>query len=219
MPPFLPPRRSPGLPNHPSRQGVNPHSNPPPLDVGQTWRTYFENLSGFQPSAPPASQFSSAPYNPNTYGFMPSAQQSPIHPAFRQPAISGISPDTSTWGVKYNSNYGHGSVQSPKPPQLPVRASRSGNRYKNGCTEQLTLMCLLSRDLIMRLATTQVRVRITYNQSRPIKSYSLIRILRFYSPSRTVRNIRRSPKVNLSFPAKMRQLHIQDPSLRLFRHP
>ena len=132
IPPTLPPRRSPGLTNRLSRQGGNPSSNPFPLDPGQTWQTYFENLPGFQPSAPPASQFSSAPYDPSTYGLMPSAQQSPIHPAFRQPAVSGINPDTSAWGVKYNSNHGHGSVQSPKPPQLPVRLSRSNNFYSTG---------------------------------------------------------------------------------------
>ena len=116
IPPSLPPRRSPGLPSYPPRP-------PPPLDAGQ-WQTYFENLPGFQPSAPPASQFSSAPYNPNTYGLMPGAQRSPIHPAFRQPVISGTSPDTSTWGVKHNSNNGHSTVPLPKPPQLPVRSVR-----------------------------------------------------------------------------------------------
>ena len=121
IPPALPPRRSPGLPNHPPRQGVNPSSNPPQFDAGQTWQSYFENLPGFQPSAPPASQFSSAVYNPNTYGLMPGGQPSPVHPALRQPALPGASPDTSTWGVKYNSDTGFGPVQYPKPPQLPVR--------------------------------------------------------------------------------------------------
>lgn len=127
VPPTLPPRCSPGPPNHTPRQGVNPSSNPPPLDAGQTWQNYFENLPGFQPSAPPASQFPSAPYNPNTYGLMPSAQQSPLHPAFRQPAIFGTSSDKSTWGVKFNSNHGIGSTPSSKPPQLPVRSSCSNS--------------------------------------------------------------------------------------------
>lgn len=132
VPPNLPPRRSPGPPNYPPRPGVNPTSNPPPLDAGQTWQNYFENLPGFQPSAPPASQFSSAPYNPNTYGLMPSKQQSPVHPAFRQPAIPGTSSDTSTWGVNFNSNHGIGSVPPAIPPQLPVRSS-CGNNVHNYC--------------------------------------------------------------------------------------
>ena len=131
IPPSLPPRRSPGIPNYPSKP-------PPPLDAGQ-WQTYFANLPGFQqPSAPTASQLSTAPYNPNTYGLMPSAQQSPVHPAFRQPATSGISPDTSTWGVKFNSNQGHGSIQPPKPPQLPVRSVRSGDVDLKCPTKKLT---------------------------------------------------------------------------------
>ena len=132
IPPALPPRISPVPSLHSFSQSRAQSSNS--LNSPQSWQ-----LPGPPshppppPPPPPASQVTPATYNPNTYGLMPSARQSPVNPTWSQRNSSGSTSDTSRrpispestsdfskMGTKSIYNYPPGSARAPKPP-LPVR--------------------------------------------------------------------------------------------------
>lgn len=127
-PPALPPRISPVPSLQAFSQSRVQSSNS--LNSQQSWQ-----LPGppSHPPAPQASQVAPAAYNPNTYGLMPSARQSPVNPTWSQrnssgstsdaskrPISSESTSDSSKRAAQYIHNYLPGSAQAPKPP-LPVR--------------------------------------------------------------------------------------------------
>ncbi|KAI9880659.1 MAG: hypothetical protein M1830_001663 [Pleopsidium flavum] len=104
--------------NGPASQAQNHWGDTPQLaqNYPQQWQ-----LSPPPPSAPPASHIPATNYNPNTYGLMPSVQQSPVRTAQYH---AGRGSDTSTWGVTYKENHEYGLDQGAKPPlPFPPRDS------------------------------------------------------------------------------------------------
>lgn len=134
LPPSLPPRLSPAPVTNSfpqPRTHSSSSSNSP-----QVWQ-----LPG-PPSVPPVRQVAPASYNPNTYGPMPGARQSPVNVPWNQSSVnppsnqrnsSAGTSDTSKWinsagggsdiskrFAKYTNSYPPSSSQASKPP-LPVR--------------------------------------------------------------------------------------------------
>ncbi|MCJ1464679.1 hypothetical protein MMC07_003292 [Pseudocyphellaria aurata] len=154
-PPSLPPRLSPApvtnLFSQPRTHSSSSSNSP------QSWQ-----LPG-PPPLPPVRQMAPASYNPNTYGPMPGARQSPVtapwnqylaSPPSNQRNSSSSTSDTSKWTdsaggrsdnserfAKYTNSYPLSSGQATKPPlpprtQDPRSETKNYNRYETPSTSQ-----------------------------------------------------------------------------------
>lgn len=136
IPPSLPPRLSPAPLTNAFPQPRTPSS------------TSSNSPKAWQPPGPPPGPpvigATPASYNPNAYGPMPGARQSPVNAPWNQSPVipwnqrnSAITSDTSKWAntsgvtsdiskrfAKYTQSYPPSSSQAAKPP-LPVRSFRA----------------------------------------------------------------------------------------------